>query len=163
ISWEASRRHVDWPRQALLAAVDRAIASQKKAAQERARAEQEAKRRPPEEVAKQACRERASRRGIVMLRHLEMQGKELESLVEVVFVVGQPIVIGGPYKSLKTSLAADLAISLAAGTPFLGTFPVPRARCTAFLSGESGEVTLRQLATRIAMARGLQAVPDGVS
>lgn len=76
-------------------------------------------------------------------------------LIENILVKGQPAVIGGPKKSLKTSLAMDLAISIGTGTPFLGKFPVPRPRRVAFMSGESGEATIQETAERICRAKGV--------
>src|SRR5436190_1675274 len=69
--------------------------------------------------------------------------------VEGVMVRGQPMVIGGPPKSLKTSLALDLAISLATATPFLGHFPVPKQRRVAVFSGESGRATVYETVRRV--------------
>jgi hypothetical protein len=45
---------------------------------------------------------------------------DLEYLIDRVLVSGQPCIIGGAKKSLKTSILIDLAISLATGHKFLG-------------------------------------------
>lgn len=74
-------------------------------------------------------------------------------LVQGVLTSGQPAVLGGPQKTLKTSLAVDMAISLGTGKPFLGHFRVPEARRVAVISGESGEAALQDLALRVAKAR----------
>jgi hypothetical protein len=62
-------------------------------------------------------------------------------LIEGVLVKEQPCAIAGPSKALKTSLAVDMAISMASGTPFLGEYPVPKRVRTAVVSGESGPHT----------------------
>jgi predicted transcriptional regulator len=72
-----------------------------------------------------------------------------------VLAAGQPGGIFGAFKTLKTSLAADLMISLASGTPFLGRFPVPQPGRVLFLSGESGLDALQSIARRICTERGL--------
>ena len=77
-----------------------------------------------------------------------------EWLVRNVLVRGQPVVFGGPSKSLKTSIGIDLAISLGTGTDFLGRFPTRRTR-VAFVSGESGPATLQESAKRIWPQRGV--------
>ncbi len=61
----------------------------------------------------------------------------------------------GPSETLKTSLAADLLISLASGTPFLGRFPVSQSGRVLFLSGEAGLPATKSLAGRICADRGL--------
>jgi hypothetical protein len=76
-------------------------------------------------------------------------------LVEGILVNGQSMFMGGPKKSYKTSVALDLAVSLASGTPFLGHFAVPKPKRVLMLSGESGGASLRETASRVASARGL--------
>jgi hypothetical protein len=80
---------------------------------------------------------------------------ETRYLIPGVLVAGQPGGIFGAFKTLKTSLTADLLISLASGTPFLGEFPVAEPCRTLFLSGESGLAALQSIARRICTARGL--------
>ncbi len=61
----------------------------------------------------------------------------------------------GSFKTLKTSLALDLAIALASGTPFLGRFPVAETGRVLFLAGDAGLPALQAKARRICTARGL--------
>lgn len=70
-------------------------------------------------------------------------------LIENVLVQGQPMIIGGPKKCLKTSIMLDMAISLASGTPFLRQLNVPKPCSVLVMSGESGLVTLRNTMARI--------------
>ncbi|MBX3438247.1 MAG: AAA family ATPase [Planctomycetaceae bacterium] len=79
-----------------------------------------------------------------------------EYLISNVLVAGQPCIIGGPSKSLKTSIAVALAIALGAGMPFLSYFCVPRRLRVAVLSGESGAATLQETARRIAKSKGIE-------
>ncbi len=80
---------------------------------------------------------------------------ETRYLIPGVLAAGQLGGIFGPFKTLKTSLAADLMISLASGTPFLGRFPVTQPGRVLFLSGESGLPALKSMAQRICAERGL--------
>lgn len=85
-----------------------------------------------------------------------------EFLVKDVMVRGQPVVIGGPRKCLKTLLSLDLAFSLATATPFLGQFAVPKPVRVGFYSGESGGSTIQANARTIARAKGVSEEPDGM-
>ncbi|HEV3142430.1 MAG TPA: AAA family ATPase [Gemmataceae bacterium] len=76
-------------------------------------------------------------------------------LVEETMVAGQPGVVGGPQKTLKTSIVIDMAISLASGTAWLGKFHCPRVKRVAVASGESGQFALQETARRICAAKGI--------
>jgi hypothetical protein len=80
---------------------------------------------------------------------------ETRYLIPGVLAAGQPGGIFGAFKTLKTSITADLLISLASGTPFLGRFSVTEPGRTLFLSGESGLAALQSIARRISAARGI--------
>jgi len=76
-------------------------------------------------------------------------------LAKKALVEKQVAVIGGPQKVLKTSLAVDLALSLASGTSWLGEFPCPARKRVAVLSGESGPWALQAIARRVCEAKGI--------
>lgn len=75
-------------------------------------------------------------------------------LVEGVAVEGQPGVIGGMQKTLKTSIAIDLGLSIAFGGHFLGRFKAHERRRVLFMSAESGMSTIQETALRIADQMG---------
>jgi len=76
-----------------------------------------------------------------------------EWLVRNILVAGQPAIIAGAKKSLKTSLALDLALSLGLGDRFLNRFEVLGSHRVAVFSGESGEAVLQETARRICHAK----------
>jgi hypothetical protein len=67
-------------------------------------------------------------------------------LVENILVAGQPCLLGGPEKCMKTSLVLDLALSVVSGQPFLGcpTFGVVETANVLLMSGESGKLTIKK-------------------
>ncbi len=75
-------------------------------------------------------------------------------LIPRILVAGQPGVIGGRTKALKTTIAIDLVLSLGSGTPFLGHFDCDQV-AVGFWSGESGDATIQNTARRIAKAKGI--------
>ena len=79
----------------------------------------------------------------------------LRWLIPGVLVRGQPAVLGGPRKALKTSVLVDLALSLGARieAPFLDRFPVETRVRVGLMSGESGEAALQEIARRIATSK----------
>ena len=76
--------------------------------------------------------------------------------VKRVLVLGQAAVVGAPKKSMKTSTMFDLAVALAAGTPFLGEFDVPVPLNTLLLSGESGGFVMQETLARVCQAKGVR-------
>src|SRR5207237_1397936 len=79
-----------------------------------------------------------------------------EWLVQGVAVKGRPGLIGGPQKSLKTSMVIDLIISLAAALHFLGIFAVPRAVRVLLISGESGASVVQETMRRVCRSKGIE-------
>ncbi|HWB11566.1 MAG TPA: AAA family ATPase, partial [Pirellulales bacterium] len=56
---------------------------------------------------------------------------------------------------LRLSIAMDLFISMATGTPFLGQFKVPKAVPCGLMTSESGAASIIAIARRITAAKGL--------
>lgn len=81
---------------------------------------------------------------------------ELEFIIPNTLVAGQPLIIAGAKKVLKTSLVLDLAISLASGKPFLNALPVDRPCRAGIMTGESGMATVQETCKRICAAKGLR-------
>jgi replicative DNA helicase len=82
---------------------------------------------------------------------------KLDWLIPKVLVAGQPCIVGGPSKTLKTSIMIDLAVSLGAGSParFLGKFAVGKEGIrVGFISGESGGATIKEIFRRVCAVRG---------
>lgn len=73
--------------------------------------------------------------------------------VDEVLAVGQPLLIGGVQKSMKTSLSLDLLISIASGNPFLGQFEITRQAPVYIVSGELGGPTLQAISRAIRRER----------
>lgn len=94
--------------------------------------------------------------GPVTAAELARRQYQIDWLVDDLLAEGQPAILSGPKKSLKTSIALDLAISLASRTPFLGQFQVPKPRRVAFMSGESGMPVLQETLVRICRAKGVK-------
>ena len=79
-----------------------------------------------------------------------------EFLVEGTMTAGQPMIMAGPKKALKTNILLDLGISLATGGLFLGRLKVNRAARVGIMSGESGMATIQETCRRICKSKGLE-------
>lgn len=80
----------------------------------------------------------------------------IEWLVPRAIVAGQPLMVGGASKSLKTSIIIDLMVSLAGAAQWLGAFaPPPEPVPCLLISGESGHYTIRDTIERVIAARGI--------
>jgi RecA-family ATPase len=82
---------------------------------------------------------------------VELDGGDynLEYLVEGALVKGQPCIVAGGRKSLKTSLIIDMGIALCTGGYSLGKLQVKRPVRVGILSGESGMATIQETARRV--------------
>ena len=78
--------------------------------------------------------------------------------IEGVLVHGQPCILVGPSKGLKTTVLMDAAVSLGKGGHLLGYYKVAQPRTVAFMSCESGLATLKATLNRICRKAGV--VPD---
>lgn len=83
-------------------------------------------------------------------------------VVKRLVVAREPLTIAGSEKTLKTTIAADLAVCLGTQTPFLGRFDVYVKQRVAVLSGESGRHALQSAFLRICQARGVDPVTADV-
>jgi hypothetical protein len=91
---------------------------------------------------------------LISAAELDSSTYSQEYLIENVLIAGEPGVIGGAEKTLKTSIMLDMFIALSAGGHFLGTFPVNRPCRVLMFSGESGLPTLQETARRICQRAG---------
>ena len=88
-------------------------------------------------------------------RALDEADYRQEYLVDNILVRGQPMIVAGPRKALKTNSCVDLALSLAQGGLFLGRFNVPKPIRVGLMSAESGPATIQETARRIAQSKSV--------
>lgn len=77
-----------------------------------------------------------------------------EYFIDNVLAKGQPCILGGPAKCLKTSVLTDLCVSLATRRKFLGVHDVPQAVRVCVMSGESGQDASRTCFRSVLEAKG---------
>jgi hypothetical protein len=78
-------------------------------------------------------------------------------MVENVFSLEQPTVIGARKKSLKTTLLSSLVVSLVTGYPWLGRFKIPQKFKVLFVTGEATKRAAIRKVRRAADALNLRA------
>jgi hypothetical protein len=80
--------------------------------------------------------------------------EEVDWVVENVFSADQTTLFGARSKATKTTQLADLGVALATCTDWLGTFAVPRARRTLFITGEANNRAISRRLARACRVRG---------
>ena len=75
-------------------------------------------------------------------------------ITEALFA-GSPAVVGGMFKTGKTLLAIDAAVSIATGRMFLGAWTVPEPRGVVYFTGEGGPAVAQEYGRRIAASKGI--------
>lgn len=98
---------------------------------------------------------RAARFPIVSSKALDSEDYTPSPIITEALFAGSPAVIGGMFKTGKTLLAVDLAISVATGLPFLGSWTVPEPREVVYFTGEGGPAVAQEYARRIAASKGV--------
>lgn len=78
-----------------------------------------------------------------------------EFLIQGTMIAGQPLIVAGGKKCLKTNILLDAAISLATATPMLGTLEVTRSCRVLVMSGESGLATIQETCRRICRSKAV--------
>jgi hypothetical protein len=109
----------------------------------------------PSSQARGSSQERTFLDGVITSADFAAASFQRDWLVRGMLVRDEPIILGGPKKSLKTSFTVDLAISLGSATPFLGKWTVRERVTVLVLSGESGLATLQETARRVCQARDI--------
>lgn len=91
---------------------------------------------------------------LLSCKELDEMDLRVDYLIDSVLAKGQPCVVGGKSKTLKTSIVIDAVISLGTGLPFLNRFATQKVP-VAMWSGESGLPTIQETARRIARSKGV--------
>lgn len=76
----------------------------------------------------------------------------VDYLIDDAMVAGQPLIIAGPPKSLKTMFIVDSAVALSTGGYMLGRFNVTRACRVMVMTGESGMGAVQEAAINVCKA-----------
>jgi len=80
-------------------------------------------------------------------------------LVEPLIAHGDRVVVYGQFGSLKSWLLLHLGLAVAAGQPWLSTFPIPAPHVVVYVDEEMSVRTLRRRVKRLGLGSGLEASP----
>lgn len=91
---------------------------------------------------------------VITSAELDAGDYEVEYLIDRTLVAGQPALVAGDKKTLKTGTTIDLSIAMASGGYYLGKLKANRELRVMMMSGESGLGTIQETARRIAASGG---------
>jgi hypothetical protein len=81
--------------------------------------------------------------------------QEPDWLVQDVFTIDEPLLVGARSKGCKTLQLTDLAVAVASGTGWMGVFDVPKRRKVLFISGETNRRRIAKHIENACTARDL--------
>jgi len=76
-------------------------------------------------------------------------------IIDGVLIENQPCLMGGAFKTLKTTIDLDLAMSLCSGAKFLNHFEVLHKKRVLFCSAKSGKQKIRKTIYALAQQKGI--------
>ena len=92
---------------------------------------------------------------IVSSLALDSEDYTARPIITEVLFEGSPAVIGGMFKTGKTLLGIDAAVSIATGRMFLGAWTVPEPHGVVYFTGEGGPAVSQEYGRRIATSKGI--------
>ena len=98
---------------------------------------------------------KAERFPLISCRALDSEDYTPSPIITEALFAGSPAVIGGMFKTGKTLLGIDAAISVATGRPFLSSWTVPEPREVVYFTGEGGPAVAQEYGRRIASSKGI--------
>jgi hypothetical protein len=99
--------------------------------------------------------DRKPRFELVSSSALDSEDYTASPIITEVLFAGSPAVEGGMFKTGKTLLAMDAAVSIATGRMFLGVWTVPEPRGVVYFTGEGGPAVAQEYGRRIAASKGI--------
>jgi len=81
--------------------------------------------------------------------------QEADWLVQDVFTIDEPLLVGARSKGCKTLQLTDLAVAVTSGTPWMNAFEVPKRRKVLFITGEANYRRIAKHIDKACRVRGL--------